>query len=309
MIERIEIRNFQSLRSIDLELGRYTVIVGPSSSGKSALLRAIRAVASNVSGDSVITRGATACAVTVRTADAAVTLEHSRGAWRYRLVDGQGEREYSKLNRSVPEDVTRALGIDPVPANGFSRNVAGQFDRPYLLTESGAVVARELGALTNVDTIYAAVREANRRLRTDAATLKTRKADLEQARADAARFAGLKNQLDDCDRAERTLSVVTNLQRRVERLRAAVAALDVAETIVARTTVPPAPDTGALDEAQNRLHRLRDYLGTIQRHQIAYRAAHTAVEAAERAEADDTAAVRRLLVEHGTCPTCEQPVA
>ena len=43
-LETLEISNFQSVEKADIQLGGFTVIVGPSNSGKSALLRALRAV-------------------------------------------------------------------------------------------------------------------------------------------------------------------------------------------------------------------------------------------------------------------------
>jgi len=47
VIHSISCKNFQSLQDVEIELGKFTVIVGASSSGKSALIRAIEAIASN----------------------------------------------------------------------------------------------------------------------------------------------------------------------------------------------------------------------------------------------------------------------
>ena len=309
MIEHVAIRSFQSLRRVDLDLGRFTVIVGQSSSGKSALMRAFRAVASNISGTSAITRGADAAAITVRTGEAAVTLEYSRGAWRYRLVGPDGEKDYTKLNRSVPEAVTQTLRIAPVPTTGTSINFAGQFDRPYLLTESGATVARELGELTNVDTIYAAVREANRVRAAAAGTLKTRRADLERLVTEAARFADLKVRLAACDRAELAAARAAHLKDQIRRLTAATDALEIAEGVLARAEqLPPVPSETAALAAHGRLTTL---------HQLLRECASAAKAEAEAAQAKyrtstATAVLEQqlhaLLVEAGTCPTCQQPI-
>jgi len=42
MITRLQVRNFKSLRDIDLELGPLNVLVGPNMSGKSNILDALR---------------------------------------------------------------------------------------------------------------------------------------------------------------------------------------------------------------------------------------------------------------------------
>lgn len=42
--QSIRVQGFQSLYDVSLDLGGFTVIVGPSSSGKSAFIRSVKAV-------------------------------------------------------------------------------------------------------------------------------------------------------------------------------------------------------------------------------------------------------------------------
>lgn len=309
MLEHVEIRNFQSLRNVVLDLGRFTVIVGASSAGKSAIVRAVKAVASNVSGTSVITRGATTAAITVRTADAVITLEHSRGAWRYRLATPDGvEEEYSKLNRAVPPAVTTALRIDPVPAGGCSLNVAGQFDRPWLLGESGATVARVLGELTNVDTLFQAVAEANRQRRGHSATLRTRLTDRDRLAGQVRQFRCLPARLAACDRAEAAAARATVLELRIARLTAAINAHDSAAEHAQQSTAPQVPSDTALCQLQSDIGRLEGLLNTVAAaHREVGQANRSIVgaEAEEHARHDD---LHALLVAAGTCPTCRRPI-
>jgi len=312
VLERVEIRNWQSLRHVELPLGRFTVIVGASSSGKSALMRAFRALASNTTGTAAITRGADTAAITARTADAVVTLEHRKGAWFYRVLSPEtGERDYTKLNRSVPEDVTRLLNIQPVPTGGSSINFAGQFDGPYLLsdTHSASSVARTLGALTNVDRIYAAVGVANKRYKARAATLKTRRADRDALVEEARGFADLKHQLAVCARAERIAEDAARLSDRLDRLRGALDALDVAETVLARTQAPSTvPSDERVLQARERLDR---FVSLLREQKAARDTVHAASRAVADAKNDETAAndeIWIVLHEAGTCPTCEQPI-
>src|SRR3954469_16106248 len=130
MLTHIAIRNFQSLRQVDLELGTFTVIVGPSSSGKSALMRAFKAVASNVRGSGMITRGQSQMAISYQTDTFTVTLERTEKAGLYRIANTHGgETNFTKLNGEVPQQVTSALRLEPVPVNGTSVNFASQFDK------------------------------------------------------------------------------------------------------------------------------------------------------------------------------------
>lgn len=54
MLKQVSIRNYQSLRALDLLLGRVTVITGHSDSGKSALVRAIQTAVFNLEGNSFL---------------------------------------------------------------------------------------------------------------------------------------------------------------------------------------------------------------------------------------------------------------
>lgn len=307
-LTRVECRNFQSLKHVDLDLGVFTVIVGPSSSGKSALIRAFKALASNVRGSGVITRGQKDMAITARTETHTVTLERSERSGLYRIADPDGtHRLYTKLAGDVPEQVTAVLRIDPV-TDGQSVNFASQFDKPYLLDESGATVARVLGELTNVTTIFEAVRSANR-IRTQAAsTLKTRKNDLEQVTTRLADFQGLSDRLKALDEAEQLNARFLELSARHARLDAAVRTLRAAEATIERAAVPEVPDAAPLNAALNRCLDLQGKLRGLvakkkQLDQFTKGAQHLWVQA-DMAQDELTATLKAA----GICPTCNQPM-
>lgn len=314
MINRVLVRNWQSLVKVDLELGRFTVIVGPSSSGKSALMRALRAIASNVSGTDKITRGQKSAAISVQTDDHLVTLEHGRFSndtapgWYYRLLPyGGTEERYTKLNRAVPQEITKALRIDPVPTKGASINFAGQHDAPFLLLDSGANVARTLGELTNVDRIFEAGREALRRRNAASSTLKTREADLAALIADAKQYAGLPRRLSAVQSAERAAEKAAALVDQARRLRDALDRLEIAQGVLERSAALPAlPSFQAVEEAQLRLSDLRTLLRSWADR------SHNAI-VWDREATKQATEVQRLerelheaLVAAGTCPTCDR---
>lgn len=306
MIETVEIRNFQSLRHVKLTLGRFTVIVGASSSGKTAFMRALRAVASNTRGTSQITRGATAAAIIVGTEDSFVSLEHAKGSWFYRVSVAGHEQDYTKLAGTVPLIVTNVLGISPV--GDGSLNFAGQFDRPFLVAEPGAKVARILGELTNVDVILAGVKEANRTRAAAASTLRTRTTDLDAATTRLDTFDDLVVQETALAEAERLVSVAAELEDRVARLTQLITVIDRLTDALRRLhTLPPVPDTTALDAAQGCLDRLVSLLKACRQASTEQWDSDRLVRQAEAELADLAAARMQVLQAAGTCPTCGQP--
>ena len=132
MLDSIEIRNFQSLQKVDLELAPFTVIVGPSSSGKSAFVRALSTLVSNRRGTDFISHGTTTSVITARMPEGTTSLSRSTIAAKnqYTLISPEGKTEnFTKLGGDIPEEVSRFMRIpakDPV-------TLAQQFDKPFLL--------------------------------------------------------------------------------------------------------------------------------------------------------------------------------
>lgn len=240
MIDFLSVKGFQSLDNVEIALSPFTVIVGPSSSGKSALTRALKTLTANARGNAFISTWA-------KTA----TIEADyRDRGRVRLVRGKTtdsnsytifppagpmedapETIFTKLGGEVPPEVSDFLGITPKDPLHF----AGQFDKPFLLDDSPAEVARTLAALTNVSVVFAAAREANRTRLATNATLKIRRQDLEAVRARSEEFAILRTYLAAQNEAEKRLTVAHDLQSRIKNLRDALQTISTAEATVAAT--------------------------------------------------------------------------
>jgi DNA repair ATPase RecN len=308
-LNRIEIRNFQSLRKVDLELGAFTVIVGASSSGKSALMRAFRAVASNVRGGDVITRGQKSMAITVYPDNAVITLERTPTSGTYRLRDSAGQEfVFTKLNGGVPPQVSRALRIEPCTSAGSSVNFASQFDRPYLLDATGANVAHALGELTNVSTIFAAVRAANRHQKNASSLLRTRKADRDQVEVRLGAYQRLSERQEALRRAEQLHAEALRMHERLDQLRAwhdALAAGMQRQRELNRMNVAP-PDPAGLNALNNRLLEL---IAAVRAYQAKAQRLHQATQQAGVTDTELTRArtqLTQLLESAGMCPTCGQ---
>lgn len=240
MIDHIAIRNFQSLQDITLDLKPLTVIVGPSSSGKSAFIRALRALAANRRGTDFITHGERTSSISAhltsndpeRCGTVTLTRSTQTSPNSYTLIPDDPNHplhpkaEFTKLGGDVPVPVSEFLGI---PTEQIALSVAGQFDKPYLLDASGTEVARTFGALTNAHIILNAARESNRQKLSSSQTLRTRADDLDAIKQRIPEFQALKAQREALTRAEDALAAARALKDRIYRLIALTETVLIAE--------------------------------------------------------------------------------
>lgn len=302
MLRRLVIRHYQSLNSIDLTVDGFTVIVGPSGSGKSSLVRALRLLVANARGSSYVERGAKRAGVVASFEDGTIlALERGEGHGVYKLVQGGQEKRYTKLGGAVPDDVAEFLDLDP------ALSFAGQFDRPYLLDDSGQQVARVLGELTNVTTIFEAVREANRRRQASNGKLRTRQADLEAAKAELQQYRNLPEQLQAMQRTETLLDDVDAVERDLGLLRNAVQTYQVAQRGLDNYRVPlPVPNLEPIEEAGRRLADFKLALRSLVRQRQGLDQWHNEIARLDGLLATAHDQLHSSLADAGVCPTCGQ---
>jgi DNA repair exonuclease SbcCD ATPase subunit len=320
VLSDLVIVNFQSVKTAQLQLGRFTVITGPTGSGKSAAVRAIHLAAFNKRGSDFITRGAKEpCRVVIASADEgkgwAARIERgktsSKDSYTMNYVvdtpvkDGVGVSgaKYTKLGGQVPPQVTEYLRITELC---FAR----QFDRPYLLDESGGQVARVLGDLTNVTTVFEAAREGERLRRVHAAALRTADKDLDSITEQLQQYVMLPYHRTAINAAEQelaTAAVISDRLRRVQELRSSLQSAR-AELSAQQAAVPSPPSLEAAEALATRLKLLRDLRDEVQQ---TAKAAGAAANAATLAGHQAQAAHKKLhdsLVKAGKCPMCGQQV-
>lgn len=274
MLTRLSLLNYQSHCNTEIELGPFTVIVGPSSSGKTAVVRALTLIARNARGTSYVRHGSKSARVGVSSAqfqgdpsDAQIHVAVERGSGKsiYELtIPGQDKLTFTKCGTSVPEMINSALDF-----GDGDLWLAGQFDRPFLLDDTGSQVARVLGELTNVTMIYAAVRELNRRASAAASRVKQLESDLDQVKLRLREYINLPAQLSACSGAEQGLDRVRSLVERRGSLQVAVSSvLESRDRLsVARAAQRSVPDDSTLSklvEARSTLFSLLARVGEVQ---------------------------------------------
>lgn len=298
LVSEISIRGFQSLSSVDLTPGSFTVIVGASSSGKSALLRALRCLVVNPRSASFITEGADKCSVSVRTQANTVTFDRTGQNTAYRVDDVS----FTKLAGTVPLEVSAVLSEN-------NTVLASQFDRPFLLDETGSSVARTLGSLTGVNMILEGVREANRRRLVHGNELTTRTGDLAQVEERLAGFSDLEQQKETVGKLHDLTERAENLFGRINVLERLLSDLTTAETVLAREVpVQQIPDIESVTSVLGRLRGFTKILNDLRVSSRELKEHTESVGSAEQGLNGTEKDLHDLLTDLGVCPLCSQRI-
>ena len=206
MFTNLKVAHYQSVGDADLPLVAITVVTGPSSSGKSALLRSVFAALDNPRGSAAVQNGFPEASVTLTDSTGSVTYTKSaKGPATYAL-DGT---DFTAVGSAVPDEVTEWLNLQPA-------SVGRQFDPPFLLTESPSKRAAHFSALTQARVLLDAVGKLNADNRSLSASAKaSRKLSGEYAaRVDAAELhvANLSDAKDALYQASADLNRVTQVR-------------------------------------------------------------------------------------------------
>lgn len=299
-----EVQDFQSIAKEGLEFDKFTVLVGPSSSGKSAFLRAVRSLVRNTFVPANVRQGSSKALVHIVLHGHDIWSERGKSLSTYYL-DGE---PYPKSGKSVPEDIVKVLRMPLV--EGIDPSFSFQFDRPFLLAESGSTAASVIGSLTNVSVLHAAVREANRRRGNVSSTLKIRFGDKERLQAQVETFRYLPARKRVLDRARNALQSAQGLQATLDSLQAATSSLEASEAFLDTFTLPSIPDLDFTDIEAD-LAELR----TLEELVDAVEGGLTSMKRHGRIEVGINAAMNALDEEYedllkkaGICPTCGRPI-
>jgi len=155
MIKKIVIDNFMAHVRTELELGPgVTILTGPNNTGKSAIVEALRCVATNPKPRHYIRHGAKEARVTVEMDDGAkVVWIRKKGSSGYELWKPGAEEpeEYWKFGRKPPEDILKVLKLDLVELESgkpIDVHVGNQREPIFLLNQPPSHAAAFFAAST-----------------------------------------------------------------------------------------------------------------------------------------------------------------
>jgi len=178
MIDKVTLSGFQAHKESKFEfLPGLNIIIGPSNTGKTAVLRAIRWVAQNEPlGDAFLNKDMKTCAVTIEAGNTIVARLKGSSGNSY-IIDGE---TYQGFGTKVPDEVYAAIGMRKATFGDGDAwlNYASQLDAPFLLSETSGQAARILGKLAGTEDLDAASKLSNSDLiksRQDAQSYKNQK--------------------------------------------------------------------------------------------------------------------------------------
>ena len=229
MIKKIIIDNFMAHEHTELELGAgVTILTGANNTGKSAVVEALRCLATNPTPSHVIRHGAKEARVEVELDDGTRVAWVRTKRWaKYELWAPGAEEpeEYHKLQRKVPEDVAKVLRLDQVELEnrkeGVDVHIGNQRDPVFLLNQPDSVMAEFFAASTESAHLLAMQNVLKLRVR-DA---KREERALEDQ---AARTAESINRLSPLPDISLAMEQAETLEREADRLERDIPALETA---------------------------------------------------------------------------------
>ena len=206
MLTKLSLKNFQCHNKLLLDLGPgLTTVVGPSDTGKSSVLRALRWLATNrPRGTSIQRHGSNDTSVKVLVDNTPVGRCRSKQDNSYRMRD----QKFEAMGSDVPEEVQRLLNLGP-------ENWQGQHDPPFWLSLTAGELAKQLNQVMDL--------EAMDRASSDLATRhRKKKSELDVVKEREDEANRLRSKLDYVPVMERSLreleDTTTSLTERCTRL-------------------------------------------------------------------------------------------
>lgn len=230
-LARLKVRDFQSLASIDLELGQLTVIVGPNSVGKSSVVRALQAALTNWSGGDFVRAGQSKAEVALLFGDRwLIWRKPRRGGAEYEIRRDGESQIITRVGKDLPPEVQDLTGVREIRAEGVRATLqfAEQFELPFLLAATGGQAAKLLARVSKLDALVTGqvlARRDGERERRAAVAAEERAAELQEQlqvmpdyEALLERWREVSARLDEIVREERALAEGQVLIRQLREL-------------------------------------------------------------------------------------------
>ncbi|MDO5724708.1 MAG: AAA family ATPase [Tissierellia bacterium] len=167
-IKSVRIKNFQSHKDSLIEFSEgFNAFVGPSNTGKTAIIRAIKwALYNEPAGDYFLRDNEKRVEVEI-TFNNNIKLLRYRGSGKngYKLTMPDGSTEiYEGFGYNIPLEITDAINIVPMQITDDLKanlNISDQLEAPFLISESPSGKANAIGKLVGVDYVDKAQRKTS----------------------------------------------------------------------------------------------------------------------------------------------------
>lgn len=144
MLNKLQIKNFRKNEKLEVELEPITVFRGPSGTGKSSVVGALKWLVFNTPvGKDFIHWDHNFAVVRLTEGENKITRKRSKAENYYRI---NKQKKLKAFGTGVPDSVSNLLNISPL---NFHRQQAG----PFWFRETAGEVSRQLNAVVNLDLI------------------------------------------------------------------------------------------------------------------------------------------------------------
>lgn len=212
---KVQIKNFQSAADVELEIDRFTTLVGKSNIGKSAVIRAIQGALVNREGEDFVTTGEKHTEVSLECPNLSLVWKKGGGFNDYEI---NGETLESVGRGSPPQIEEAGFGELKVGRDSINVQIADQFHPLFLLQESGSLAAEaisDVGRLTDVQT---ALRNCDKDRRSVRSTQKVRKEDLDDTREALNLYENYERDMQQVKEVRSYYKDITALGKEIESL-------------------------------------------------------------------------------------------
>jgi len=200
MIQRLEIKNFENHRHTILDpfSSNFNLICGPSDSGKSAIVRALRLVAYNEWDFRSVRVGAKYAEITITTERGTVKVKRGKTTNEWEITPvGKKPLLFAKPGKVVIPEAAEVIGLHPVELGTFTTkpNIMDQLEGHFMLAEmdgesvSGSVRAQiidEISGLAGMEELIREVGLDNHRCAREMKQLEKTIGELEEQKHDEA---------------------------------------------------------------------------------------------------------------------------
>lgn len=239
MIETIKIKNYRSIKDLELQLKPgINIISGNTDSGKSTLVRALRDLFYHTTGSDHVTHGEENAEVIVDLGDHTVCWTKGETVNRYELIS-DNIMEWDGVGRSVPETVEQFLNIVPLNLKSTKMypNVQSQVDPPFIVSGRPSENAEVLSRVSGIDRIQKALQRAATALRRKKRTYTKTIDGIQDITQSISSLGFLKNiditaleqQLDDLEQISEMYYKIAGIKIRQESLQEQVQDIKVAK--------------------------------------------------------------------------------
>ena len=272
----VEIRNFQSIEKASFQIDGFTVVVGRSNIGKSALVRAIKAALTGASVSSFVRHGAGCLRRTkqAKTCKCFASVHLKTEGFDLLWEKGDSLNRYTfngviydKAERGTPDFLQPVFAPVKVGDKQELLQVSDQFSPIFLLDQTGGAVADTLSDVARLDRINSAMRLAEKDRKEAVSTRKVREKDVVALRSKLTAYDGLDDVLGAVQRTTESQDAILRQERvlaQVDTFLQSATALAATLRDLAKGASVVVPDPKSIKDMARALESINAYMTQLE---------------------------------------------